>query len=251
VAFSYIRKDIAAIYERDPAVRSLAEVWLTYPGFHSILAHRLAYRLWRRNWRLSARVLSHMARFISGIEIHPGAKIGAGFFIDHGTGVVIGETSEIGDNVTLYHDVTLGGLSPAVDSAKQIDVKRHPTLADGVIVGSGAQVLGPITVGAGARVGANAVVLKDVPAGATVVGNPARIAKARREADTRFQAYGTDRDELADPVARMIDGLLDQIEALQARIVDMERRQAERGDRLPWGEEAEEKGKRLTAAHKD
>lgn len=241
MAFKVIRRDIAAIYDRDPAVRSLAEVWLTYPGFHALLIHRGSHGLWNRNWRLLARVLSHFARFLTGIEIHPAAKIGTGFFIDHGTGVVIGETSEIGDGVTLYHGVTLGGIAPAIDAARQANTKRHPTLGDGVIVGSGAQVLGPITLGENSRVGANAVVLRDVPAGATVVGNPARIARARKTTDAKFEAYGTSAGELSDPVARVIDGLMEQVDALQARITDLEGRQTHREGRLAplWGEEAE------------
>ncbi len=222
MAFETVRSDIAAIFERDPAVRSLPEIWLSYPGFHGVLIHRLTHRLWRARWRLLARMLSNVGRLFTGIEIHPAAKIGKGFFIDHGNGVVIGETAEIGDNVTLYHDVTLGGIAPAVDSASQVNVKRHPTLRDGVIIGSGAQVLGPIVIGENARVGANAVVLKDVPAGATVVGIPARVAMTRRDRDAHFEAYGTSRDEVPDPVARVIEGLLDQIESLQARVNKLE-----------------------------
>ena len=198
MAFDNIRKDISAIYDRDPALRSLAEVWLAYPGFHAILIHRGAHRLWDRNWRLMARVLANIARLLSGVEIHPAARIGTGFFIDHGTGVVIGETSEIGDDVTLYHAVTLGGIAPAIDAARQANTKRHPTLEDGVIVGSGAQVLGPITLGKNSRVGANAVVLRDVPPGATVVGNPARVARAHTNAEAKFEAYGTSSAEISD-----------------------------------------------------
>ena len=242
MAFHNVRKDIAAIFDRDPAVRSLAEVWLAYPGFHAILVHRLSHRLWRRGWRLLARVLSYLARFLTGIEIHPGAAIGAGFFIDHGTGVVIGETSEIGDNVTLYHAVTLGGIAPAIDSASQANVKRHPTLRDGVIVGSGAQILGPITIGADARVGANSVVRKDVPAGATVVGNPGRIARARRSEGAQFEAYGASGDEMPDPVARVIDGLIEQVDTLRARIGELEERQKEYDGRLAPPFPAEEVG---------
>ena len=241
LAFNDIRKDIAAIYDRDPAVRSLAEVWLAYPGFHAVLIHRGSHRLWNRDWRLLARVLSHFVRFLSGVEIHPAAKIGTGFFIDHGTGVVIGETSEIGNDVTLYHGVTLGGIAPAIDAARQVNTKRHPTLEDGVIVGSGAQVLGPITLGKNSRVGANAVVLRDVPAGATVVGNPARIAQARKSADAKFEAYGTSSAEMSDPVARIIDGLMEQVDGLQARIADLEGRQKNSEARLalPWEGEDE------------
>ena len=230
--FETVRSDLQAIFDRDPAVRSLAEVWLAYSGFHAVLTHRLAHRLWEADWRLLARFLSNIGRFFSGVEIHPGAKIGNGFFIDHGTGVVIGETSEIGENVTIYHGVTLGGIAPAVDSSAQVNRKRHPTLGDGVIIGSGSQVLGPITVGANARVGANAVVLRDVPAGASVVGNPARIARARRGDQPKFEAYGADGGEVSDPVARIIDGLLDQLESMTARVAELEARQKDQEQRL-------------------
>ncbi len=242
VAFETIRSDIAAIFARDPAVRSLAEVWLTYPGFHAILFHRVSHRLWRRRWFLFARLVSHMGRWLTGVEIHPGAAIGGGFFIDHGMGVVIGETAEIGNNVTIYHGVTLGGTSPAVNSAAQVDTKRHPTLKDGVIVGSGAQVLGPIVVGENARVGANSLVLKDVAPGATVVGNPARVLKTRRErGDSHFEAYGTSRDEVTDPVARVIEGLLDQIDALQARVASLEGKPVRRDERVGPASRADQK----------
>ena len=234
--FESVRSDIQAIFDRDPAVKSVAEVWLAYPGFHAVLAHRLTHRLWRADWRLLAKVLSHLARFFSGVEIHPGANIGRGFFVDHGAGVVIGETSEIRDNVTLYHGVTLGGIAPAVGSSSQVDQKRHPTIGDSVIIGSGAQVLGPITVGANARVGANAVVLRDVPEGATVVGNPARIAKARRGDQPKFEAYGAEFGEVSDPVARVIESLLDQLEAMKAQVTELEARQSDQEQRLlpPW-----------------
>jgi serine O-acetyltransferase len=207
-------------------------VWLTYPGFHAILFHRVSHRLYRRQWFLAARLVSHIARLLTGVEIHPGATIGKGFFIDHGMGVVIGETAEIGNDVTLYHGVTLGGTSPAVNSAAQVNTKRHPTLQDGVIIGSGTQVLGPIVVGQDARVGANSLVLKDVPAGATVVGNPARVLKTRRERDAHFEAYGTTRDDVPDPIARVIEGLLDQIDALQARVASLESKPVRREERV-------------------
>ncbi len=169
-----IRSNIDSMMARDPAARSRLEVVVCYPGFQALIFHRLTHLLWRRGWRLLARWISQIVRTVTGIEIHPAVIIGDDLFIDHGMGVVIGETSEIGDGVTLYHDVTLGGVAPSVDSQNQRNTKRHPTLEDGVIVGSGAQVLGPITVGRNARVGANAVVTKDVPAGTTVVGVPAR-----------------------------------------------------------------------------
>jgi serine O-acetyltransferase len=222
--FKYLKGDIDAVLERDPAARYRVEVAFLYSGFHAITIHRMAHALWRWRLRFLARALSQTGRFLTGIEIHPGARIGRRFFIDHGMGVVIGETSEIGDNVTLYHDVTLGGVSPAVDSASQVDVKRHPTLADNVIVGSGAQVLGPITVGRCARVGANAVVVRDVPENVTVVGIPARAAAApTKEADERFAAYGIGGGELPDPVFRVIDALFDQVQTLRARVDELER----------------------------
>ncbi len=164
-----LREDIACILQRDPAARSSLEVLTCYPGLHAILIHRLSHRLWNRNWFWLARFCSHLARMLTGIEIHPGARIGRRVFIDHGFGVVVGETAEIGDDCTIYQGVTLGGTRLYKGE------KRHPTLENGVVVGAGAQVLGGFTVGAGARIGSNAVVVKPVPAGATVVGNPARL----------------------------------------------------------------------------
>ena len=222
--FKHLGEDIDAVLQRDPAARSRVEVVLCYPSFHAILFHRLAHGLWRARWLLLARLVSQVGRFMTGIEIHPGASIGRGFFIDHGMGVVIGETAEIGDNVTLYHDVTLGGIMPAVNSGAQANTKRHPTLQDNVIVGSGAQVLGAITVGHGARVGANAVVVRDVAPGATVVGIPAKVA-ARPDAtpEEEFRAYGVS-SEIADPVTRTIDGLLERIQTLSQRVQELEQR---------------------------
>ncbi len=222
--FKNIGYDIAAVFERDPAVRSKLEVFLCYPGFHAVLIYRLAHAVWIRRWFLLGRFLSHLGRFLTGIEIHPGAVIGKGMFIDHGMGVVIGETSVLGENVTLYHDVTLGGISPAENSSAQVSQKRHPTLEDGVIVGSGAQILGPIVIGANARVGANSVVFKNVPAGATVVGIPGKLAGAAkpRPAERRFEPYGTPASEISDPVARSIDGLLDQVQTLNTRVAELE-----------------------------
>ena len=181
--------DVDAIYHRDPAAKSRLEIIFLYPSLHAVLIHRLSHRLW--NWRLHflARFLSQTMRWLTGIEIHPGAKIGKRLFIDHGMGVVIGATSVIGDDVTLYHDVTLGGVSPSENSNDQRDQKRHPTLNDGVIVGSGAQILGDIIVGQRVRVGANSVLLKSVPPCTTVVGVPARIHHFN-EADEQFAAYG-------------------------------------------------------------
>ncbi|SLN49384.1 serine O-acetyltransferase [Oceanibacterium hippocampi] len=223
--FKHIRDDLDAVMERDPAARSRFEVACLYPGFHAIAFHRLANGLWRRNLRFLGRLVSQIARFVTGIEIHPGATIGRRFFIDHGNGVVIGETAEIGDGVTLYQNVTLGGVAPSVDSASQINVKRHPTLRDNVIVGSGAQVLGPITVNRCARIGANAVVVKDVAEGVTMVGVAAREA-GRKLSETereRFAAYGIGANDLSDPVTRMIDALMDKVQSLSMRVEELER----------------------------
>ncbi len=167
--FDQLREDIACIHERDPAARSRIEILTCYPGLHAILVHRLAHGLWRRGWYWAGRFVSHLGRLLTGIEIHPGARIGRRVFIDHGFGVVIGETAEIGDDCTIYQGVTLGGTRLYKGE------KRHPTLEEGVVVGAGAQILGGFTVGAHARIGSNAVVIKPVPAGATAVGNPARV----------------------------------------------------------------------------
>jgi serine O-acetyltransferase len=220
--FKHFAEDIDSIIARDPAARSRLEVALTYPGFHAVLAHRLSHALWAQGWRVLARVISQAARWITGIEIHPGATIGRRLFIDHGMGVVVGETAEIGDDVTMYQDITLGGTSPSVNSAAQANKKRHPTLRDRVIVGAGAQVLGAITVGHGAKVGANAVVVTDVPPGALMVGIPAKIAAPRGADAGDFAAYGLPNGVLPDPVARAIEGLVDQVTRLQGRVALLE-----------------------------
>ncbi len=225
------KEDVAAIMERDPAARSRLEVVLCYPGFHAVILHRLAHAAWRRGWLLLGRAISHFGRMTTGIEIHPGARIGRRLFIDHGMGCLIGETAEVGDDVTLYHGVTLGGVSLEKE-------KRHPTLEDGVIVGAGAQVLGPITVGAGARIGANAVVLKDVAPGVTMVGIPARQALPRQRAgEDVFRAYGTPEGGIPDPMGKAFDGLLAEIEAHRLRLEALEADAAERdraqGSALP------------------
>ena len=179
---------LESIINRDPAARGKIGIILTYPGVKAVFFHFLANKFWKLNLKLFARMISQFSRFLTGIEIHPAAKIGKNLFIDHGMGVVIGETSKIGNNVTIYHGVTLGGISPAEDSHSQIDVKRHPTISDNVIIGSGAQVLGPILVNKGARIGANAVILKEVPEFATMVGNPAKNISTNK--DTSFKPYG-------------------------------------------------------------
>lgn len=222
--FDRLREDIASVFDRDPAARNTLEVLLNYPGIHANILHRLAHRLWLADWRGLARWISTVSRFLTGIEIHPGAKIGHRFFIDHGMGVVIGETAEIGDDVTLYHGVTLGGTS--WDQGK-----RHPTLGNGVVVGAGAKVIGPIEIGAGAKIGSNAVVTKPVPAGATAVGNPARVIaradksdkaqaeKARRDFAEKigFQAYAASPD-LPDPMMDALRHLLDHLQQADARM---------------------------------
>ncbi len=217
--FKRLREDIATVMAHDPAARSRFEVLLCYSGVHAMVYHRFAHWLWRHDLRLFARFVSQTARFITGIEIHPGAVIGRRLFIDHGMGVVVGGTAEIGDDVTLYQGVTLGGTS------LERGVKRHPTLSNGVIVGAGASVLGPFTVGEGARVGANAVVVAEVPAGATMVGIPAKQVGGKRPPPDPdkddFLAYGTP-ESIPDPVARALDGLLDEVSRLRARLEELE-----------------------------
>ena len=212
-----LKEDIGAIAERDPASRSRLEIVLCYPGLHAVLFHRLAHAAWRARLLLIGRLISHIGRGLTGIEIHPGAQLGRRVFIDHGVGCVIGETAEVGDDVTLYHGVTLGGVSLARE-------KRHPTLEKGVIVGSGAQVLGPVTVGENARIGANAVVLKDVPAGVTMVGIPAKQVLPRQvgEPATAFHAYGTPRSDIPDPTAKALDALSAEVAALRSRLESLE-----------------------------
>lgn len=223
--FKRLREDLQCVFERDPAARTVLEIVTTYPGFHAVLAHRLAHALWCRGLKWLARVLSNIARLFTGIEIHPGAQVGRRFFIDHGMGVVIGETAVIGDDCTLYHGVTLGGTSWEKG-------KRHPTLGRDVVVGAGAKVLGPILIGDGARIGSNAVVVKSVHAGATVVGVPGHIierpsgVQSQRRADTAkrigFDAYGATRDA-PDPVANAVNRMLDHIHLMDQRIEAMSR----------------------------
>lgn len=215
--FERVREDIRSVFHRDPAARNGLEVLLNYPGLHAVLFHRLAHRLWRRGWKQLARLISTFSRWLTGIEIHPGATIGRRLFIDHGMGVVIGETAVIGDECTLYHGVTLGGTSWNKG-------KRHPTLERGVVIGAGAKVLGPITLGEGAKVGSNAVVVRDVPPGATAVGIPARIVEDRSEiareikaGQMGFSAYAVTRNE-DDPLAQAIHGLLDHAVETDRRI---------------------------------
>lgn len=218
--FKRIKEDIYCVFDRDPAARNAFEVITTYPGVHAVLLHRINHRLWNHHFKWLARFLSAMARWLTGIEIHPGATIGRRFFIDHGMGVVIGETAEIGNDCTLYHGVTLGGTSWQKG-------KRHPTLGDDVVVGAGAKVLGPITIGSGSRIGSNAVVVKDVPAKATVVGIPGRVvATVQTETELKrhamakkigFDAYGTTKD-MPDPIAHAINCMLDHLHAVDGKL---------------------------------
>ena len=206
-----LKEDLACVFQRDPAARSTFEVMTTYPGVHAILTHRLSHRLWQGGWRYPARCLAFLGRTLTNVDIHPGARIGRRFFIDHGAGVVIGETAEIGDDVTLYHGVTLGGTSWNKG-------KRHPTLADGVVVGAGAKILGPITLGERVRVGANSVVVKDVPADRTVVGVPGRIVDTRAGSSRPANGISLDHNLLPDPVAKSIACLIERIESLEKEL---------------------------------
>ncbi len=229
--FKHLKEDINCVFDRDPAARNFFEVLTTYPGVHALVAYRFSHWLWQLNLKWLARLFSHFARWITGIEIHPGATIGHRFFIDHGMGVVIGETAEIGDDCTLYHGVTLGGTSLNKG-------KRHPTLANNVVVGAGAKVLGPIILGEGCRVGSNAVVVKNVPDFGTVVGVPGRVVNSkpkepelnskhpnhekRKEMAKRigFDAYGTSQD-MPDPVAHAINCMLDHMHTTDLKMEHM------------------------------
>ncbi|HSI23408.1 MAG TPA: serine O-acetyltransferase [Methylophilaceae bacterium] len=226
--FNHLREDIAVVFERDPAARTHWEVLTTYPGVHALILHRFSHWLWHCKLRWMARFSSHIGRWLTGIEIHPGATIGRRVFIDHGMGVVIGETAVIGDDCTLYHGVTLGGTSWKKG-------KRHPTLERGVVIGAGAKVLGPITVGEEAKIGSNAVVVKDVPAGATAVGIPARILdqeKAKQRDDMAqkigFSAYAVS-DDMNDPMAKAIHALLDHAAEQDKRLEEMAQQLAKLG----------------------
>ncbi len=207
-----LRQDLRSVFDRDPAARSVPEVVCFYPGLHAIWMHRVAHALWRRNFRFLGRGVSHLSRFLTGIEIHPGAQIGPGFFIDHGMGTVIGETAEIGANVTLYHNVTLGGVSWE-------KVKRHPTVEDHVVVGAGAQVLGPIVIGAHSRVGANSVVVKDVPPDSVVAGVPGRI-RSRTGAEPSPEPAHEDlmHNRLPDLTMEMLRDLQARVQTLEANL---------------------------------
>ncbi len=213
--FELIKEDISCVFERDPAARTKWEVLTTYPGVHAIMNHRVAHALWKRNWRYPARFLSFMGRMFTQIDIHPGAAIGRRFFVDHGCGVVIGETAIIGNHVTLYHGVTLGGTSWRQG-------KRHPTLEDGVVVGAGAKILGPITIGKQSRIGANSVVIQDVPASMTVVGIPGKVVVPMNKRQIDKHGIDLDHHLMPDPVGRAISCLIDRIDILEKQIADLE-----------------------------
>jgi serine O-acetyltransferase len=209
------REDIGCVFDRDPAARNLAEVLLAYPGVHAILLYRISHRWWLAEWRLAARLLSAFARWFTNVDIHPGAKIGKRFFIDHGAGVVIGETAEVGDDVTLYHGVTLGGTTWNKE-------KRHPTLGNNVLVGAGAKILGAISLGNNVRVGANSVVIKDVPPCCTVIGIPGRIIQTKGVKIQNSLGIDLDHHLVPDPIGKAITCLaerLDQLEVNQKRLL--------------------------------
>jgi serine O-acetyltransferase len=216
--FKHIKEDIKIVFERDPAARSTIEILTCYPGFHALLIHRISHGIWNRGWKLMGRFLSHIGRFFTGIEIHPGAIIGRRFFIDHGMGVVIGETAVIGDDCTLYHSVTLGGTSWEKG-------KRHPTLGNGVVIGAGAKILGPLMIGDNARVGSNSVVIKNVPADTTVVGIPARLINkdstkspcAELVETIAFDSYAASAD-LSDPVIEANKRMVEYIQCMQSQM---------------------------------
>ncbi|MFQ5659939.1 MAG: serine O-acetyltransferase [Gammaproteobacteria bacterium] len=225
--FNTLKEDIRIVFQRDPAARSAIETLTACPGLHAILLHRINHWIWEKRLYWIARFGSHLARFFTGVEIHPGAVIGKRFFIDHGMGIVIGETSEIGDDCSIYHGVTLGGTTWQKG-------KRHPTLENGVIIGAGAKILGPITLGEGARIGSNAVVVKDVPAGATVVGIPGHIVARKKPDDARdkeaqrqamakkigFDAYGASKD-MPDPIQNALDTMLDHMHKVDEEITEL------------------------------
>jgi len=224
--FDALRRDIRTVRERDPAARSTLEVLLCYPGVHALACHRLAHRLWRAGWCTAARFTSHVGRFMTGIEIHPAARIGPGLFIDHGMGVVIGETAEVGENVTLLQGVTLGGTSLKRE-------KRHPTLGDNVVVGAGAKVIGAFRIGDNSRIGAGSVVVREVPPNSVVVGVPGRVTYK----DGQRVADGIDlnQTDMPDPVSRTMEQLLERIRALEADVQALRKTVADEPDRVKEG----------------
>jgi len=216
--FKALRRDIRAVLERDPAARSAIEVLLCYPGVHALAYHRLAHRLWSHGWLTMARLVSHMARFMTGIEIHPAAKIAPGLFIDHGMGVVIGETAEVGENVTLLQGVTLGGTSLRRE-------KRHPTLGNNVVVGAGAKIIGGFKIGDGSRIGAGSVVVREVPPNSVVVGVPGRVTY--RDGQRVAGEIDLNQTDLPDPVSKAIEQLVERIRGLEAELETVRKKMEE------------------------
>ncbi len=227
--FSLILYDLRAAMKRDPAARNYFEIFFTYSGFHATMFHRICHFLWNIKLKFLSRFISNISRILTSIEIHPAAKIDSGFFIDHGAGLVIGETTEIGKNVTIYQQATLGGLSPSVDSFSQRNVKRHPTINDNVIVGSGAQILGPVVIGKNSRIGANAVVLKDVPENITYVGVPARKIESKNLKEV-FNPYGISEGKIDDPNKKSINAMFKEIHSLNQK-VDILKKQLNNNDK--------------------
>jgi serine O-acetyltransferase len=211
--FERLKEDVRTVFERDPAARSTLEVLLCYPGLHAVWFHRLAHWLWNKRLKLLARAVSHLSRWLTGIEIHPGAKIGRRFFIDHGMGVVIGETAEIGDDVTIYHQVTLGGTSTRKG-------KRHPTIGNNVVIGAGAKILGPVKVGDNCKIGANSVVIRDVPPNSTVVGVPGKVVKREGIKPTKVDL---EHGKLPDPVMESLKQMLDIIHDLELEVKSLKK----------------------------
>ena len=218
--FKNLIQEIDSIIERDPAAGSRLGVVFLYPSFHVMAFYKIGNIFWRYNLKFISRLIMHLARIFTGIEIHPAAKIGSNFFMDHGLGIVIGETTEIGENVTIYQGVTLGGIMPSVESDLQRNQKRHPTIGNNVIIGSGAQILGPINVGDNARIGANSVVSKDVPSDVTVAGIPAREFAKSTKSD-KFLAYAISKNEV-DPRERTLNSLIEKVETLEKKIKKIE-----------------------------
>jgi serine O-acetyltransferase len=239
--FSRIREDIRSVFERDPAAHSTWEVLTCYPGMHALWLHRVSHRVWTWGWRWPARYLSHLGRFFTGVEIHPGATIGRRVFIDHGMGVVIGETAEIGDDCTLYHGVTLGGVSWNKG-------KRHPTLGKGVVVGTGAKILGPFTVGDGAKIGSNSVVVKAVPPGATVIGIPARVVEGQAQKfdpdHPAFSAYAVS-ENLDDPLNKVLTSLGSRSDLVDSHLAELLQRIQELEKKLEESDDSMENGLRV------
>ncbi len=219
--FKRLKEDIETVFERDPAARSILEVLLCYPGLHAVWLHRIAHWFWTHNLKLIARIISHFSRWLTGIEIHPGAKIGRRFFIDHGMGVVIGETTEIGNDVTLYHQVTLGGTSTKKG-------KRHPTIGNNVVIGAGAKVLGPVKIGDNCKIGANSVVIKDVPPNSTVVGIPGKVVRREGIKPTKVDL---EHGKLPDPIMESLKQMLDIIHDLELEVKTLKKEIREKEER--------------------